>query len=1687
MKLIRFYTLVVLSFLSFSQVQAQNASLCVPAQIEVREGNTTITCEPGAPMEIRFRTSRVNTPYGFAITHPDGTILRVSISDRVSFRNLPGGQLRVYAFSYIGLVTAEEGDNIFGEDLASVCSAVSSNYIEVLNIVPEGGNVTSTNGRTAEYICTDDELTDILSFQTSEVDEPIYAYLVTDEENKLLSISESGTIDFTNMSVEVSRVWGIAYTGDLTVEPGQDITLTNLAEGCYDVSDDFVSVINTQPEGATITANGSTDDVQACDYPEATNVQITLANNNDQSFEYAYILSDEAETTFTVVEGNTINLSELPMGNSRVRGISFVGELAADSGTYPDFTDAGTGCFDLSDNYITLTRIFVEGGTVALADGSTEVRPCGIDELPDEFSFQTTSTAEESYAWILTGDNNFIKGIYTDNLISIDEFDDEDNFRVRGLSYRGEILPVLGQELKEAELVDGCYQVSENFVTITRIRPEGGSVALADGSVNFSGCDSPDTFGQTILDLSNTGDAEFSYTYLLTDTDDNILQIITEEAIPLSELPKGTSRIWGINYEGELTAQVGDNVGAIVPVDGCYDLSDNFIEVERIIVDGGELTILDGSSEALTCGNDDIPDAFTFTSTTTATDQSYVLVVTDVNNRVFSTVNGGIIDFDLFAPRTYRIWGLSYTGTLNVPFGSILTEIVPSDGCYDLSNSFATIRQEEVNGGQLQFTGGGTEKFTCPGDGNPDVLSYLNNGFSSDSYVYLITDPNNVILATTTDSSFDFDAAAEGICRIWGLAYSGTLNAPVGSQADTLLFSDECYSLSENFLTVVRQPPVGGTIDLVNGGDTVFTCPGDGMADMLEFTTSSTYPGVYIYLITHEDNRVVDVSFTGKYDFDFAEPGNCRVYGVAFTGNWIIQAGSLITEEALSDDCWELSDNYITVIREAPTAGTLTFGDGSDTQYTCPGDGRADLFEFNTTSEYPGSFIYLITDENNQLLTTTTDPSFDFDDADLGTCRVYGVAYTGALLVQTGDDVTLANLSDDCFDLSTNFLSIIKDTPDAGVISTPDGNMLTLCVGDAISDVVQLNVEGASNSQYAYLITDENGFLISPIVESEFDFNNAVGGICRIYGMAYTGEIIGVPGDNINDIPLSSDCFSISESFITLNRLSVDGSTIFTGSGSTDFEYVCSGDGIPDPITFDNGNDDPQVSYQYLITTPTNSILGEVNGNTLDVEGSPFDTLRIWGVAYIGNPTLPIGMDITAAMLSDSCYDRSDNFITIVNGLPEGGMVSSADGSVDLRVCIGGTSGLVDFTNTSTSLLGYTYIVTTPDLEIVGSAEAGTVDFNTYEIGDYLVHGLSFSGSLIYEAGDTLDQVELASSCYELSTNSVQVERTPPLDGGSITSAFGDPLYVCLNDGMGDIGAFETSSTDPNYRYVITDTLNNILLPDLGGNIVDFNQGDPGFFRVWGVSFTGNFIGGFGADILEDQLTDRCHAVSSNYVTLVIEEFIGGTVSTGDGETEISIVSGDGIEDVITFDSTGTSGISYAYIITDENDAIQEILTGDSFDFEGTDEGISRVWGLSYSGEILASAGDTLTQVLLTTGCSELSDNFVAIEKVGPPSPYAIQIPFNTVSERLKLQLYPNPVSQTLNIHLKALFEDVELEGNINIEVFDLSGRRLIGTVENMVEQVSTFSLDVQELPIGMYVLRVTNDGVSAQQRFFRQ
>ena len=334
--------------------------------------------------------------------------------------------------------------------------------------------------------------------------------------------------------------------------------------------------------------------------------------------------------------------------------------------------------------------------------------------------------------------------------------------------------------------------------------------------------------------------------------------------------------------------------------------------------------------------------------------------------------------------------------------GDDAAAVVLADGCFGLSDNFITVRRESVDGGTVAMPNGNTTRYICPGDGNPDVVSFDSTGSGTGSYTYVITDENNIILDLPAGDMADFDGAPAGTCRVWGLAYTGNITAAAGDDAAAVALSDECFDLSDNFITIVREVPEGGSVAMPNGNTIRYTCPGDGMPDVVQFDSSGTSSGAYAYVITDENNIILDLPAGDMADFDGAPAGTCRVWGLAYTGNITAAVGDDAAAVALSDDCFDLSDNFITVVRETPEGGTVAMPNGNTIRYTCPGDGMPDVVQFDSSSTSSGAYVYVITDENNIILDLPDGDMADFEDAPAGTCRVWGLAYTGNITRRSG-------------------------------------------------------------------------------------------------------------------------------------------------------------------------------------------------------------------------------------------------------------------------------------------------------------------------------------------------------------------------------------------------------------------------------------------------------------------------------------------------------------------------------------------------------------------------------------------------------------------------------------------------------------------------------------------------------------
>ena len=71
-----------------------------------------------------------------------------------------------------------------------------------------------------------------------------------------------------------------------------------------------------------------------------------------------------------------------------------------------------------------------------------------------------------------------------------------------------------------------------------------------------------------------------------------------------------------------------------------------------------------------------------------------------------------------------------------------------------------------------------------------------------------------------------------------------------------------------------------------------------------------------------------------------------------------------------------------------------------------------------------------------------------------------------------------------------------------------------------------------------------------------------------------------------------------------------------------------------------------------------------------------------------------------------------------------------------------------------------------------------------------------------------------------------------------------------------------------------------------------------------------------------------------------------------------------------------------------------------------------------------------------------------------------------------KFQLFPNPVSETLNVTISNPSRKNE---SLIFEIYDIHGRIVLSENFNLVGQNQSFSLDVERLPESIYSFQIKN------------
>jgi hypothetical protein len=121
------------------------------------------------------------------------------------------------------------------------------------------------------------------------------------------------------------------------------------------------------------------------------------------------------------------------------------------------------------------------------------------------------------------------------------------------------------------------------------------------------------------------------------------------------------------------------------------------------------------------------------------------------------------------------------------------------------------------------------------GDEIADVISFVSTDNVGESYAFIVTNDSDFILAVLEGDSNDFEGAEAGVCRLYGVAYSGTLSAEVDMDI-TDISADGCISRSDNFVEITRTAFVS-VEEQLNASLEVYPNP---TADVLNFQLDAT-------------------------------------------------------------------------------------------------------------------------------------------------------------------------------------------------------------------------------------------------------------------------------------------------------------------------------------------------------------------------------------------------------------------------------------------------------------------------------------------------------------------------------------------------------------------------------------------------------------------------------------------------------------------------------------------------------------------------------------------------------------------------------------------------------------------------------------------------------------------------------
>jgi len=490
--------------LAVSNVVTISTANITPGMISSSMGSTISTCVgDGVPDPIDVVvTGNTGANNIWLVTDPSGNILETNLTPPFDFEGAGEGTCYIYQLTYeTGLTGVAAGSNISG---FSGCYGLSNAIVVVRSTVTAG-----TLSAPINTICSPGQ-SGIVSYTLTGASGAQSQYVLLDATGTIINVSSSPTFDFGNYGTGTYTVHHVASSGAVA-GLAVGATLSQLS-GCYQLSNGVSMSVVTVTAGAISSTLGSTIDV-CVGTGTSTSVDVVVTGATGANNQW--VITDAQGNILELPAGPPFSFDNAPTGVCQIWHLTYEGGLVG--ATVGANASNLAGCFGLS-NPITVNRNQAEAGLIILDDGTYAANICGSDGTSNLLNVNQENADSESSLWLITDIAGNIIDIPAGLPFNFNNYP-AGTCQIFNLGYSGS----LGGATVGANTsaLTGCYDLS-NQITVTKQTSEAGNISSPLGSDIYicvnDGVDDN-------INVTLTGNAGTNSTYLVTDTDGNIIDI----------------------------------------------------------------------------------------------------------------------------------------------------------------------------------------------------------------------------------------------------------------------------------------------------------------------------------------------------------------------------------------------------------------------------------------------------------------------------------------------------------------------------------------------------------------------------------------------------------------------------------------------------------------------------------------------------------------------------------------------------------------------------------------------------------------------------------------------------------------------------------------------------------------------------------------------------------------------------------------------------------------------------------------------------------------------------------------------------------------------------------------------------------------------------------------------------------